>query len=70
MVTAKQKAAFVKQTKDAIAAYTIVYRDLSQDIGYTRKGERHRKHALQMLSSRLWELENVWLDITDGKEVK
>ena len=68
MLTAKQMAAFKKQTKDAIAAYALVYRDLSQDIGYSRKGERKRKKALEMLASRLWELENVWLDLTDGED--
>ena len=65
MLTAKQMAAFKKQTKDAIAAYTVVYRDLSQDIGYSRRGERKRKKALEMLSERLWELENVWLEIEE-----
>ena len=67
MLTAKQMAAFKKQTKDAIAAYALVYRDLSQDIGYSRKGERKRKKALEMLAERLWELENVWLDLEDAE---
>lgn len=53
------------KTKKLIESYSIVQEDLAQDIGYSRKGERNRKKALAMLESRLWELENVWLDVED-----
>jgi hypothetical protein len=68
MSKAKQNAALQKKTKELIAAYVAVYRDLEQDIGYTRKGERVKKKALKMLLDRLWELENVWLDAADEGE--
>ena len=62
---AMQKA-FIAQTKKLITAYNLVHSDLEQDIGYTRKGNRHRKQALAILRSRLFELENVWLDVEDN----
>ena len=62
---AMQKA-FIAQTKKLVTAYTLVHSDLEQDIGYTRKGNRDRKKALSLLRSRLWELENVWLDMEDN----
>jgi len=66
----KDKAAmqkeFIAQTKKLLKAYTLVHSDLEQDIGYTRKGERKRQKALAFLRSRMWELENVWLDVQDN----
>jgi len=61
---ALQKA-FIAQTKKLVTAYTLVHSDLEQDIGYTRKGLRKKKKAMEFLRSRLWELENVWLDVED-----
>ena len=52
-------------TKKLIAAYSAVVSDLSQEIGYSRRGQRHVDRAIAVLGSRLWELENVWLDTTD-----
>lgn len=69
MSKAKQNAALQKKTKELIAAYVAVYRDLDQDIGYTRKGERSKQKAQKMLLQRLYELENVWLDAADEGEM-
>jgi hypothetical protein len=52
-------------TKKLIAAYSAVVSDLSQDIGYTRRGQRQIEKTIVILGRRLWELENVWLDTTD-----
>jgi hypothetical protein len=62
---ALQKA-FMAQTRKLIEAYRLVQDDLAQDIGYTRKGERKRQKALEFLDGRLWELENVWVDVKEN----
>ena len=62
---AAMQKAFIAQTKKLITAYTLVHSDLEQDIGYTRKGDKNRKKAMEFLRSRMWELENVWIDMED-----
>jgi hypothetical protein len=62
---ALQKA-FIAQTKKLLQAYTLVHSDLEQDIGYTRKGDKKRKNAMEFLRSRMWELESVWLEVEDN----
>jgi hypothetical protein len=62
--TAMQKA-FIAQTKKLITAYELVHSDLEQDIGYTRKGLRSKKKAMEFLRSRMWELESVWLEVEE-----
>jgi hypothetical protein len=62
---AMQKA-FIAQTKKLVTAYTLVHSDLEQDIGYTRKGDKNRKNAMEFLRSRMWELESVWLEVEDN----
>jgi hypothetical protein len=62
---AAMQKAFIANTKKLITAYTLVHSDLEQDIGYTRKGDKNRKKAMEFLRSRMWELENVWIDMED-----
>jgi hypothetical protein len=63
---AAMQKAFIAQTKKLIQAYALVHSDLEQDIGYTRKGDKNRKKAMEFLRSRMWELESVWLDVEDN----
>jgi hypothetical protein len=65
-LSASQLKTLKLRTKKLIESYGIVQEDLAQDIGYSRKGERVRKKALALLESRLWELENVWLEVQDN----
>ncbi len=65
-LSASQLKMLKLRTKKLIESYGIVQEDLAQDIGYSRKGERIRKKTLTLLESRLWELENVWLDAQDS----
>ncbi len=64
-LSASQRKTITLKTKKLIESYSIVFDDLEQDIGYSRKGERQRTKTLAFLNARMWELENVWLNLED-----